>query len=94
MPISSRKLSASIFTVGCLWTKALMASADAIMMPTAMTTAAIMTQSSSTIPTAVMTESSEKTMSSSMIWMMTLANDAATLPEACPSSPSSLSWIS
>ena len=87
MPMSSRKLSASIFTVGCLWTKALMASADAIMMPTAMMTAAIMTQSSSTMPTAVMTESSEKTMSSSMIWMMTLANDAATFRRAVPLLP-------
>ena len=57
-------------------------------------TAAIMTHSSSTMPTAVMTESSENTMSSSMIWTMTLANDAATLLDACPSSPSSLSWIS
>ena len=81
MPMSSRKLSASIFTVGCLWTKALMASADAIMMPTEMRTAVIMTQSSSTIPTAVITESSEKTISSTMIWMMTLTNDAATLAE-------------
>ena len=54
------------------------------MMPTAIMTAAIMTQSSSTMPTAVMTESSEKTMSSSMIWMMTLANDAATFAERVP----------
>ena len=59
-----------------------------------MITAVIMTHSSSTMPTAVMTESSEKTMSSSMIWTITLANDAATRPDACPSSPSSLSWIS
>src|SRR6266487_3493067 len=34
MPISSRKLSASIFTVGCLCTKPLMGSAATIMMPT------------------------------------------------------------
>ena len=81
MPMSSRKLSASIFTVGCLWTKALMASADAIMMPTEMSTAVIITQSSSTIPTAVITESSEKTISSTMIWMITLTNDAATLAD-------------
>ena len=64
------------------------------MMPTAMMTAATMTHSSSTMPTAVITESSEKTMSSSMIWMITLANDAATRLEAWPSSPSSFSWIS
>ena len=64
------------------------------MMPTAMMTAVTITHSSSTMPTAVMTESSEKTMSSSMIWMMTLANDAATRLDACPSSPSSFSWIS
>ena len=30
------------------------------------------------MPTAVITESSENTMSSSMIWTITLANDAAT----------------
>ena len=61
------------------------------MMPTAMITAAIITHSSSTMPTAVMTESSENTMSSSMIWTITLANEAAALAEPCPSSPSSLS---
>ncbi len=32
------------------------------------------------MPTAVITESSENTMSSSMIWTITLANDAATRP--------------
>ena len=32
------------------------------------------------MPTAVITESSEKTMSSSMIWTITLPNDAAALP--------------
>ena len=48
------------------------------MIPTAMMTAVTMTHSSSTMPTAVMTESSEKTMSRSMIWTITLANDAAT----------------
>ena len=94
MPISSRKLSASIFTVGCLCTNALIGSAASIMIATEMTTAAIITHSSSTMPTAVITESSEKTMSSSMIWTITLANDAATRPEPWPSSPSSCSWIS
>ena len=84
MPISSRKHSASILTVGCRCTNALMGSAETIMKPTAMTTAAIMTHSSSTMPTAVMTESSENTMSSSMIWTITLANDAATLAERVP----------
>ena len=59
-----------------------------------MTTAATITHSSSAMPTAVMTESREKTMSSSMICPMTAANDGATLAETCPSSPSSLSWIS
>ena len=61
------------------------------MMPTEISTAAIITHSSSTMPTAVITESSEKMMSSSMIWMITLTNEAATRPDACPSSPSSLS---
>ena len=42
---------------------------------TAMTTAAIMTMTSSTMPTAVMTESRLKTMSSSMIWTITPPND-------------------
>ena len=46
------------------------------------------------MPTAVITESSEKTMSSSMIWTMTAANDGAARAEPCPSSPSSRSWIS
>ena len=45
------------------------------------------------MPMAVITESSEKTMSSSMIWTITAANDApgAARPAA---SPSSFSWIS
>jgi hypothetical protein len=77
-----------------LWTNALIGSAATIMMPTETMTAVIMTHNSSTMPIAVMTESSEKTMSSSMICTITLMNDAATRPEACPSSPSSLSWIS
>ena len=36
------------------------------------------------MPTAVITESSEKTMSSSRIWTMTPANDAADLRGAVP----------
>ena len=64
------------------------------MMPTEIITAAIITHSSSTIPTAVMTESSEKTMSSSMIWTMTLANDAATRSERVPFLAFEPSWIS
>ena len=43
-----------------------------------MTTAAIMTPTWSTMPTAVMTESSEKTMSSRMIWKMTLPKEGWT----------------
>ncbi len=42
------------------------------MMPTATTTAAIMTDTSSAMPSAVMTESRETMMSSSMIWTMTV----------------------
>ena len=49
-----------------------------------------MTHRSSAMPMAVMTESSENTMSSSMTWPMTLANDAAVRAAPCVS-PSSLS---
>ena len=61
------------------------------MMPTAMTTAAIMTDRSSAMPTAVITESSENTMSSSMICPTTAASDGATRALTWPSSPSSFS---
>ena len=46
------------------------------------------------MPTAVMTESSENTMSSSPIWTIVAANVAVPAPDAWPSSPSSISWIS
>jgi hypothetical protein len=61
------------------------------MTPTAMTTAVTMTHRSSAIPTAVITESRLKTMSSSMIWTITLAKlvTLAPAPVGC-SSPSSL----
>ena len=65
--------------------------AENIMMATETTTAVTMMEMSLAIPTAVMTESSEKMMSSSMIWVMTAANDGATLVGPCASSPSSLS---
>src|SRR6187402_2750658 len=93
-PMSSRKLSASIFTVGCFSTNSLTTLADTIVTATAMTTAAIITATCSAIPTAVITESSENTMSSSRIWVITPANEAARRPGACSSSPSSLRWIS
>src|SRR4028118_1952829 len=51
-PTRSRKLSASIFSVGWRLTKLLIAPAETIMMPTAITTAAIITASPSTTPTA------------------------------------------
>ena len=70
-PMSSRNDSASTFTVGCRLTKALIGSAENIMMPTASTTAVTMIETSSAIPTAVITESSEKTISSAMICTMT-----------------------
>ena len=75
MPISSRKLRASILTVGCSETNLLSGPEAKSITPTAITTAAIITSMSSAMPTAVITESSEKTMSSSRIWMMTAAND-------------------
>ena len=50
------------------------------MIPADTITAATMTATSSTMPTAVITESSENTMSSSMIWTITLAKDAAPAP--------------
>ncbi len=59
-----------------------------------MTTAAIMTGMSFAMPTAVRTESSENTMSSSTIWIRTDRMDAEPPDVACPSSPSSDSWIS
>ena len=49
--------------------------AATIMITTAMTIAAIMIETSSTMPTAVITESSEKTISSSAICVSTDAND-------------------
>ena len=54
-------------------------------------TAATMTPRWSDMPIAVMTESSENTMSRSMTWVITAANDAATRPELWPDSPSSRS---
>ncbi len=65
--MSSKKLSAKIFTVGCRLTKSLMAPADKIMTKVETKTAVIMIERLSTMPTAVMTESSENTMSSSKI---------------------------
>ena len=59
-------------------------SADTIMTPTASTTAVTITARSLAMPTAVMTESSENTMSSSMTWMMTAANEAATRDRRVP----------
>ena len=82
MPISSRKLSASILTVGCRCTNALIGSAATIMISTEMMTATTITDTSSTMPTAVITESSEKTMSSSAIWTRTDANEDAGLRRA------------
>ena len=71
MPINSRKLSASIFTVGYRSTN----SASGFDMPniiaTAMTIAAAMTQIALAMPTAVITLSSENTMSSSTICTIT-----------------------
>ena len=59
-----------------------------------MTTAAIMTATSSTMPTAVMTESRLKMMSSSMICAMTLQNEATRPASRTWSSPSMRPWIS
>ena len=74
--MSSRNDSASILTVGCSWTNFDSGPDATSITPTAMTTAAIMTGSSSAMPTAVRTESSENTMSSRTIWTITL-------PERC-----------
>ncbi len=91
MPISSRKESASIFTVGWRLTKALTGSAETIMKKPAMRTASTITGRCSATPTAVMTESSEKTMSRRAIWTMTELKDAApSTPARASSSPSSL----
>ena len=74
----SRKLRASILTVGWRWTKSPTVPAKTIMNAIAMITAAIMTPTWSTMPTAVMTESSEKTMSRRTIWKMTLPKEGWT----------------
>ena len=59
-----------------------MARANSIINPTEATTAAIITETWSTMPTAVMMESSENTMSMMMICTMMAANVAFTLAEA------------
>src|SRR5215813_5251369 len=82
-PISNRKLKASILTVGWRLTKSLMGPEANNIIKTAMITAVIITHSWLAMPTAVMTESSEKTMSSKMICVMTLGNEAWTVAEAC-----------
>jgi hypothetical protein len=60
----------------------------------AIVTAAIITETCSTMPTVMITESSENTTSRKMIWIRTLANVAFTLALVCSSSPSRFSWIS
>ena len=67
MPTSSRKLSASILIVGLWSTNREMRPENTIMIAIAMTTAATMTLTLSTMPTAVITESSENTRSSRKI---------------------------
>ena len=59
-----------------------MARANSIIRPTETITAAIITETSSTMPTAVMMESSENTMSMMMICTMMAANAAFDLAEA------------
>src|SRR5882672_6768639 len=93
-PIISRKLSASIFTVGWRCTKSLSGAAANIITPTASTTAAIITGRWRDIPTAVITESSENTMSSRTICPTTAPNEARARVPARSASPSSPSWIS
>ncbi len=63
--------------------------AKRIITPAAMTTAATMISSWSTMPTAVITESSEKTTSNSRTCTMTLKKEALTRVDVCPSTPSS-----
>src|SRR5215218_9241814 len=77
-PISSKKLNASIFSVGWRLTRPETASAETSITSMATVTAAIITETSFTMPTAVITESSEKTMSSRTIWTKTLAKVALT----------------
>ena len=78
--MSSRKLSASIFTVGCLPTKRITGPDDHSITPTAITTAAIITPTRSAMPTAVITESRLNTRSSSRICTITRANDVPARP--------------
>ena len=81
-PTTSRNDSASILIDGCADTNSPMARANSIISPTETITAAIMTDTSSTMPTAVMMESSENTMSMMMICRMMAVNAARTFPEA------------
>ena len=69
MPINSKKLSASILTVGWRSMKSASGFAAASMSITAMMIAAAMTQRSFAIPTAVITLSSENTTSRTTIWV-------------------------
>ncbi len=96
--MSSRNASASILTVGWAWTNRASGPDAKSMTPTAMTTAAIMIATSSTIPTAVSTESSENTMSSRTIWTRTLRSEAdpaarSTWWAGSPSSDSPISVV-
>ena len=73
-PMSSRNARASILTDGWSCTNFASGPDATSITRTAITTAAIMTRTSSAMPTAVSTESSENTMSSRTIWTSTLAH--------------------
>lgn len=94
IPMSNKKLSANIFTVGWRSTNRPIGPAKTIMNKTATTTAETIMPIWLTMPTAVITESKEKTASSRRIWMITVAKVGATWAEECPSSPSNFWWVS
>ena len=70
-PMSRRKASASILTLGWRSTKPLTAPAEPSITSMASTMAVTMMESRLAMPTAVITESSEKTMSRRRIWIST-----------------------
>src|SRR6185437_5911097 len=84
-PISSRKASASILVVGWRAMKPATVPEAAYMMPTAITTAAIMTSTFWAMPMAVTIESMENTMSMAMICTMMAANDPLAATVGTPS---------
>src|SRR3546814_17062962 len=87
MPISSRKDSASILTVGWRETKPETGPEAISMMITAMMNAVTMIHRWSAMPTAVITESRMNTMTRMATWVTTATTEDFTLAQVCASHP-------